>query len=124
MRRKKGGKLPIGTVSAVVEDCSYKKIHVRNLTTVIESDGAIASSDIRQHGIHRDLYCSFSFTNTDEMRKMKITHPGIKFHKASEEDKKARDERRQLKKEEKAKAKEKKKQEQGKQPKKKRFGLF
>ena len=124
MRRKKGGKLPIGTVSAVVEDCSYKKIHVRNLTTVIESDGAIASGDIRQHGIHRDLYCSFSFTNTDEMRKMKITHPGIKFHKASEEDKKARDERRQLKKEEKAKAKEKKKQEQGKQPKKKRFGLF
>lgn len=125
MRRKKGGKLPIGTVSAFVEDCSYKGIHVRNLTTAIESDGAIASGDIRQHGLHRDLYCSFSFTNTDEMRKMKITHPGIKFHKASEEDKKARDERKRLKKEEKAKAKEQKKTEQSQQPKKKKvFGIF
>ena len=41
--------------------------------------------DIYQRGKHRDLYISFSFTNTDEMQKMKITKPGIKFHKVTDE---------------------------------------
>jgi hypothetical protein len=57
-----------------------------------------------QLGKHRDLYFNFSFTNTDDMSKMKITHPGIKFHGLSEEDKKAKEEKKlqkKLKKEEK-----------------------
>ena len=111
MRKKKGGKLPIGNVSAKVTDCSYKGIHVRNITAVIESDGAVASGDIHQHGNYRDLYCSFSFTDTDQMHKMKITNPGIKFHKISDEDRKAKEERKQQKKLEKQKAKEERKAE-------------
>ena len=105
IRKKKGGKLPIGNVNAVVDDCAYKGIHVRNLSANIKSDGAIASGDVIQQGKRRDIYFSFSFTNTDEMQKMKITHPGIKFHKMSEEDKKASEEKKALK----QKAKEEKK---------------
>ena len=105
MRQQKGGELPIGSVSAQVEDCSYKKIHVRNLSANIKSDGAVASGDIVQRGMRRDLFCSFSFTNTDEMQKIKITKPGIKFHKISDEDRQARDQRRELKKQEKAQEK-------------------
>ncbi len=141
MRRQKGGKLPIGKVSALVDDCSYGGIHVRHISATINSDGAVASGDIRQHGNYRDLYCSFSFTNTDEMNKMKITHPGIKFHKMSDEDRKAKEERKQQKKLEKQKAKEARKAEkaaakeakkaqkekeekEGKKKKKKFLGLF
>ena len=81
MRRQKGGKLPIGTVSAVVDDCSYRKIHVRNLFVDLKSDGAEAHGDILQQGKFRDLYCTFRFTDTDQMHKMKIIKPGVKFHK-------------------------------------------
>ena len=130
MRRQKGGKLPIGTVNATVDDCSYKGIHVRHIKANIESDGAEAKGDIRQYGNYRDLYCSFSFTNTDEMHKMKITHPGIKFHKMSDEDRQAKKERKQQKKiaKEKAKAEkdaqEAKDEKEGKKKKKKFLGLF
>ena len=82
MRRKKGGKLPMGSISAHVDDCSYRKIHIRNLSVNMKSDGAEAVGDIRQEGKYRDLYTSFSFTNTDEMHKMRLFKPGIKFHKA------------------------------------------
>lgn len=121
MRKTKGGKLPIGQVNATVEDCSYQGIHVRHVSVNIDSDGAIASGDIRQYGNYRDLYCSFSFSNTDDMRKMKITKPGIKFHKMSEENRKAKEERQQKK----AKEKEERKVQKDKEPKKKKFlGIF
>jgi len=90
MRREKGGKLPIGQVNAHVDDCSYRKVHVRNLFVNIKSDGAEASGDIMQQGRIRDLYCSFSFTNTDDMHKIRIRKPGIKFHKAKKDSKKDR----------------------------------
>jgi len=80
MRRQKGGKLPIGNVDAKIDEASYGGHHFRNLSVDIKSDGAIASGDIRKHGKRSDLYCSFSFTDTDDMRKMKIKHPGIEFH--------------------------------------------
>ena len=105
VRKKKGGKLPIGSVDAMVDDCVFKGVHIRNLSANIKSDGAEATGDVYQRGKRRDIFFSFSLTNTDEMQKMKITHPGIKFHKMSEEDKKARDERKVLK----QKAKEEKK---------------
>lgn len=125
MRRKKGGKLPIGTVNATVDDCSFMGIHVRRLTADITSDGAVATGDVKQLGKHRDLFFSFSFTNTDDMSKMKITHPGIKFHGLSDEDKKAKEEKKlqkKLQKEEK-----KRQQEDGERlagKKKKKFLLF
>lgn len=86
MRREKGGKLPIGNVSASVGECSYKGIHLKNLTVDINSDGAEAKGNIKEKGKRIDLYCSFSFTDTEEMHKMKITNPGIKFHKRDDKD--------------------------------------
>ncbi|MDY6249387.1 MAG: hypothetical protein SPL55_08195 [Prevotella sp.] len=81
MRREKGGKLPIGTVMATVNDCSYKKIHVKNLTVNIQSDGAEATGDVLKQSNFLDLYSQFTFTDTDQMHKIKIKHPGLRFHK-------------------------------------------
>ena len=81
MRREKGGKLPIGTVTATVNDCSYEKIHVKNLTVNIQSDGAEATGDVLKQGKLLDLYSQFSFTDTDQMHKIRIKNPGLRFHK-------------------------------------------
>ena len=99
MRALKGGKLPIGHVSAEVAEGKYKKIKVRNLFAELESDGAVATGNITVKGKRMDVLCGFSFTNTNEMRKTKIK-PGIRFHKMSDEDKAIRDERKQQKKQE------------------------
>lgn len=101
-RKEKGGKLPICTVNALVEDCKFKLIHIRNLSAKIESDGAEALGDIYQQGKRRDLYFSFSFTDTDDMKKMKIRNPGIRFHEMSEADKEAKAQRKQERAEERA----------------------
>lgn len=116
MRKDKGGKLPIGEVSAKVQECSYKKLKVRNLVADIMSDGAVASGNIAIKGRHTDLLCAFNYISTDSVNgKLKIK-PGIRFHKLSDEDRQAKKEakaaRKQQKKEkaeqrrlEKAKAK-------------------
>ena len=101
MRKQKGGKLPIGQVNAEVYEAAYKKVKVRNIVANIKSDGAVAEGDLTMKGGRVDVLCSFSFTNTNEMKKTKIK-PGIRFHKLSEEDKAARDERKQQKANEKA----------------------
>lgn len=93
MRRNKGGKLPIGSVNAEVSEANYKKVKVRNIFADIVSDGAIAEGNINIKGKRVDLLCSFSFTSTDEMRKTKIK-PGVKFHKLSDEDRLAKEERK------------------------------
>ena len=105
MRALKGGKLPIGSVKAEVAEGKYKKVKVRNLFAELESDGAVATGNITVKGKRMDVLCGFSFTNTNEMKKTKIK-PGIKFHKMSDEDKAARDERRAAKKEAKQQARE------------------
>ena len=110
MRHRKGGKLPMGRVDAEVAEAKYKKLKLHNIQATVESDGAIAEGKVDMKGKHVDLLCSFSFTNTSEMHKMKVK-PGIKFHRLSDEDKAARDERRQQKKAEKAARREEKKQE-------------
>ena len=110
MRRQKGGKLPIGNIKATVVDCSYKGIHVRNLDATVNSDGAVATGDIKQHGNYRDIRCSYSFTNTDEMHKLKVSDFGLKFHKISAEDKQAKRERKEQKRKEKRELREQKKQ--------------
>ena len=97
MRKEKGGKLPIGQISAKVDDSSYKKIHVRNLSVDMKSDGAVATGDISRRGKHVDLFCSFSFTNTDEMHKMKIISPSVKLHKLSDEDRQKKEQQKQEK---------------------------
>lgn len=110
MRHRKGGKLPMGRVDAEVAEAKYKKLKLHNIAATVESDGAIAEGKVNMKGKHVDVLCSFSFTNTSEMHKMKIK-PGIKFHRLSDEDKAARDERRQQKKAEKAARREQKKAE-------------
>lgn len=111
MRKQKGGKLPIGFFNATVNDVKYLGVPIRNLTASINSDGAVATGNVYKSGRIKDLYFSFSFTNTDEMHKMKVSKPGIKFHKVTDEYKAQKAEREQQKKEEKARKKELKKQE-------------
>ena len=84
MRKLKGGKLPIGQVDAEVYEAQYKKVKVRNVEAHIKSDGAVADGNLTVKGSRVDVLCSFSFTNTNEMKKTKIK-PGIRFHKLSDE---------------------------------------
>lgn len=79
IRKKKGGKLPVGKVNATVSEASYKKIKVKNITTTINSDGAIAMGSLTQKNKNVDLLCDFSFTSTDSIHKMKIK-PNVKVH--------------------------------------------
>jgi len=105
MRRVKGGKLPIGEVKAEIDEAKYKFVKARNVIASLTSDGAVAEGKIDARGKRVDLLCSFSFTNTNEMKKTKIK-PGIRFHKMSDEDKAARAERKAQKQAEKAARKE------------------
>ena len=75
-----GGKLPIGSVEAQVNSCRYKKLVAKNISATITSNGAQASGTITDHNKLLDLSCNFTFTDTDEMRKMKISHPKVKIH--------------------------------------------
>jgi uncharacterized protein involved in outer membrane biogenesis len=101
MRKQKGGKLPIGEVSAKIEECKYKKLKVRNLMADITSDGAVAEGNIAIKGRHTDLLCAFSYTSTDSVNgKLKIK-PGIRFHKLSEEDRQAKKETKEARKQQK-----------------------
>ena len=90
MRRQLGGKLPIGQISAKVDEAHYGKIRVRNLTADIISNGAVAEGKAVAWGKRMDIVCSFSFTNTNEMRKTKV-RPGLRLRDLSEEEKAARD---------------------------------
>lgn len=79
MRRKKGGKLPIGKVSATVQEASYKKVKVKNIKTTITSDGAVAQGNLVQKNKKIDILCDFTFTSTDSIHKMKFK-PNLKLH--------------------------------------------
>jgi len=92
MRKRVGGKLPMGSVTAHVTQASFKKIKVSDLDANIISNGAKAIGDIVVHGKRADLLCSFSFTNTDSIHKMKIK-PGVSFHKLSDERRQVRQEK-------------------------------
>lgn len=96
MRRQKGGKLPMGRVDAEVYEAGYKKIKIRNIEAHVQSDGAVADGNLNIKGSRVDMLCSFSFTSTDEMRKVKVK-PGIRFHKLSEEAKAAKEEKKAAK---------------------------
>lgn len=86
MRKQKGGKLPIGEVTASIAECSYKKLKVRNLLVDIKSDGAIAEGNITVKGFRTDLLCAFSFTSTDSIKSKLKIKPSIRFHGLSEKD--------------------------------------
>ena len=84
MRQQKGGKLPIGNIEAEVSEGHYKFVTVHNVAATIQSDGAVATGKVVDRGKHIDITCSFTFTDTDQMQKLKIK-PGIKFHKKKSE---------------------------------------
>ena len=88
MRKQKGGKLPMGQVKADIRKIGYRNINMKNIVADIESDGAIANGDVTLKGSLTDLVLQFSFTNTDEMHKMKVK-PKLKFGHGK--DKKERD---------------------------------
>jgi hypothetical protein len=67
-------------VSAEIAEASYKKIKMHHLSAELHSDGALADGRVTAKGKYVDLLCSFTFTNTNEMKKTKVV-PGIKFHK-------------------------------------------
>ena len=79
MRKRLGGKLPIGEVHAHVSRASYDFITTKNLDVQIVSDGAIAEGSLKAPGKWMDLSCTFSFTNTNEMHKMSVK-PAVKVH--------------------------------------------
>jgi hypothetical protein len=83
MRRKVGGKLPMGEIYAEVNDAKYKLLHVRNTVVTIKSNGAVAEGDVNIRGKRFDVLCTFSFTNTNEMQKIKV-NPKLKFHSLAE----------------------------------------
>ena len=79
MRKKLGGKLPIGEVKAHVDEAKYKFVKVTNVDVNIVSNGAIAEGDLFTPGKFADISCAFSFTNTNEMQKTKI-YPRVRFN--------------------------------------------
>ena len=85
MRKKKGGKLPIGNVKADIRKVKYRNIYLKNIVTDIQSDGAMANGDVTMKGKLTDLMLQFSFTNTNEMHKMKVK-PKLKFRKYVKDD--------------------------------------
>ena len=72
MRRKKGGKLPIGKVNAEVQKvhCVIGTLH--NISATIESDGAEAEGKVVEKHKLMNVYCNFSFTDTNQMHKLKV----------------------------------------------------
>lgn len=97
MRRLKGGKLPIGHIDAVVDKASYKFVKVKDVRITLDSDGALATGHLFSPGKYVDLGCDFTFTNTDEMKKMKIK-PKMSIHSG-----KSKEERDKIKAEKEAK---------------------
>ena len=79
MRKRLGGKLPIGEMKAHVSRASYKFISTKDLDIQIVSDGAVAEGSLNAPGKWMDLSCTFSFTNTSEMHKIKVK-PKAKLH--------------------------------------------
>ena len=88
IRLQRGGKLPIGSVKANVAEVHYKGISVKHILATVESDGARALGDITQKNKYVDILCSFSFDNTDALRKMKIK-PGVKINAFKKREKKS-----------------------------------
>lgn len=80
IRKGEHGKLPIGTVNAHVDNASYKFAKVGNLDIDIESNGNEAQGTVNAPHKFIDLGCAFSFTDTDNLKKLKIK-PKVKFHK-------------------------------------------
>lgn len=112
MHRQKGGKLSTGEVDALVYETKYKGIRMTNVYADITSDGAVAEGNLKTEGKLKliDILCSFSFTDTNEMKKIKIK-PAVHFHLFHRGTDKEKAEHKKLKAEKRAERKEMKRQE-------------
>lgn len=72
MRKHKGGKLPIGKVDAEVQKVHYVLGTLHNISATIESDGAEAVGRVLEKNKFINVYCDFSFTDTNQMQKLKV----------------------------------------------------
>lgn len=79
IHQRNKGKLPIGSVKAVINEAHVKKIKFKDIRANINSDGALALGEVFAPGKQVDLLCDFSFASTDSLSKMKIK-PHVKIH--------------------------------------------
>ena len=79
MRRQSAGKLPIGTLTAHIDQAAYKNLSVGNLDISIKSNGALAEGELTAPRKFLDLNCSFTFTDTDNLRHLNVK-PRLKFN--------------------------------------------
>ena len=80
IRKEKGGKLPIGKVYADIRKIGYRSVNLKNIVADIVSDGAVAEGDVTLKGSLTDLMLEFSFTDTEDMHKMKVK-PRLKYRR-------------------------------------------
>ena len=85
MRKEVGGKLPIGNLKADIRKVGYRNIFLKNIVADIQSDGALANGSVTMKGSLTDLMLEFSFTDTEDMKKMKVK-PKLKFRKYVKDD--------------------------------------
>ena len=105
MRRNKGGKLPIGSVSGSVLEASYKGVKVRNLQFDIKSDGAEALGHVHKPGKVAEIDCDFTFTSTEQGQQLKV-QPHVRLFPSDPEKKQQRADQRAQKKQERAQRRE------------------
>ncbi|MBR1386930.1 MAG: hypothetical protein IJ553_00790 [Alloprevotella sp.] len=81
VRRSSGGTLPIGSLSATIDDSSYQGIHFRNVDATVDCDGTNAEGKILKRGKRIDLSTLFTYTQINHKGHLKLSHPHIGFHK-------------------------------------------
>ena len=72
MRKKYGGKMPIGNVNAIIHHASYKGIKVKELLADIKSNGGQIEGHISQQNKGLDWACDFSISDIDKMSSLKV----------------------------------------------------
>ena len=78
MRKKYGGKMPIGNVDAIVHHASYKGIKIKELLADIKSNGGQIEGSISQQNKGLDWACDFSISDIDKMSTLKVK-PKVKL---------------------------------------------
>ena len=72
MRKKYGGKMPIGNINAIIHHASYKGIKVKELLADIKSNGGQIEGHISQQNKGLDWACDFSISDIDKMSSLKV----------------------------------------------------
>lgn len=69
---RKFTKLPQGWAKGVAYEAGYKKIKIHNITFVMDSDGEAVNGEIGTKGGIFNKLCTFSFTDTDFPKSLKV----------------------------------------------------